>query len=178
MKVAKYISFISYLLTIPVANWMINNIGSQAFPDGPHTIPVGFGYQAPSGVLAIGVALFMRDYIQEQFGRRPALVAIVLGVGLSYLVNPAVATASAVAFALGELSDFFVYTEIKKRSIIAAVTASGIVGGVIDSLVFLQIAFGSTQYWQGQVIGKTVMAVLAGCFIWARRAVPIRLFAR
>ena len=37
---------------------------------------------------------------------------------------------------------------------------SGIVGGTVDSLIFLQIAFGSTQYWQGQVLGKAWMAVI------------------
>lgn len=175
MKETKYIALICYLLTIPVANWLISNVGSQGFPGGPHTIPVGFGYQAPSGVLAIGVALFMRDYVQELFGKQPVLVAIAIGVGLSYVVNPVVATASAVAFAISELSDFFIYSAIKKSSVAAAVIVSGIIGGVIDSLLFLQIAFGSTLFWEGQVIGKTMMALLGGVFIWARRAVSIRL---
>lgn len=175
MKLFRYGTLIGYLATIPVANWLINNVGTQGFPGGPHTIPVGFGYQAPSGVLAIGIALFTRDYIQEQFGRRATFGAITLGVLLSYLINPAVATASAVAFALGELSDFLIYTEIKKRSLVTAVIASGIIGGIIDSLVFLQIAFGSTNYWQGQVIGKTEMAILGGILIGVGRVVSQRV---
>lgn len=178
MKHIKHLPLIGYLATIPAANWLINNAGTQAFLGGPHTIPVGFGYQAPSGVLAIGIALFTRDYIQEKFGKQRTLVAIAIGIVLSYLINPAVATASAVAFALGELSDFFVYSEIKKRSLIAAVIASGIIGGIVDSFVFLQIAFHSTAYWQGQVIGKTMMALFGGFLIWLTRAVSVRLSSR
>ena len=171
----KYLAFIGYLATIPLANWLINNVGTQGFPGGPHTIPVGFGYSAPSGVLAIGVALFTRDYVQERFGKKATLAAIAIGVGISYFIDPAVATASAAAFALGEISDFFVYTELKKRSLALAVVVSGAVGGVIDSLVFLQIAFGSTMFWQGQIIGKTLMALLGGLIVWTARALPNRL---
>lgn len=175
MKIVRLASFWVYLLTIPLANWFINHVGSQGFPGGPHTIPVGFGFFAPSGVLLIGVALFARDYIQQQFGRKTTLAAIAIGVVISYLIDPMVATASAVAFALGELSDFAVFTKIKKRSLVAAVIASGVIGGIIDSVVFLQIAFGSTMYWEGQVIGKTWMALFGGLLIWGHRAVSQRV---
>lgn len=171
----RHLSVVGYLLTIPLANWMINNVGSQGFPGGPHTIPVGFGYEAPSGVLAIGFALFARDYVQEAFGRRTVLWAIAAGVVISYFMDPAVATASAVAFAVGEVSDYFVYNGVRARSIVAAVVLSGFVGGVVDSLLFLQIAFGSTMFWEGQVVGKTAMALLGGLMVLGRRAVSDRL---
>jgi uncharacterized PurR-regulated membrane protein YhhQ (DUF165 family) len=173
----KYLALIGYLLTIPVANWMIQNIGTQGFPDGPHTIPVGFGYQAPSGVLLIGVALALRDHVQEKAGRNLALAAIAVGICLSYIVNPAVATASAAAFAVSELIDFAIYTKIRRRNKPAAIATSGIIGGVIDSLIFLQIAFGSTMFWQGQVIGKTAVAVVAALMFKAYRDLSNRLLA-
>jgi uncharacterized PurR-regulated membrane protein YhhQ (DUF165 family) len=162
----KLVLVIAYLATIPVANWMISNVGTQFFPGGPHTIPVGFGYSAPSGVLMIGAAMFLRDLVQNIYGKKITLVAIAIGVLISYFVNPAVATASAIAFACGETADFFIYTTLRKRTLSGAVVASGIVGGIIDSFIFLQIAFGSTNYWQGQVIGKTEMAILGGVLIW------------
>lgn len=165
----------AYLACIPLANWMIGHVGTAQFPGGPHTILVGFGYVAPSGVLLIGAALAFRDAVQRWSGKAPVLVAIAIGIGLSYLVNPAIATASAVAFGLGELADFAVFTPLSHRSLPAAVVASGVIGGVIDTFVFLQIAFGSTDYWQGQVIGKTAMAALGGLVIWIARAVPVRL---
>ena len=175
MKIFKYVVLFIYLATIPAANWFINNVGTQSFPDGPHTIPVWFGYQAPSGVLLIGIALLARDFVQEQLGKQPTLLAITAGILISFFVNPAVATASAIAFALSELADFGIYTKIKQHTIIGAVVVSGIIGGVIDSFVFLQIAFGSTQFWQGQVIGKTWMALLGGIVIWGTNAVLNRL---
>jgi len=173
--IKKYAAIIAYLATIPLANWFISNVGTQSFPEGPHTIPVGFGYQAPSGVLLIGIALFTRDYVQEKFGKRNVLIAIAAGIVISFFVNPDVAAASAVAFAAGEIVDFFVYTRIKRKSIALAVVFSGVVGGIIDSFLFLQIAFDSTNFWQGQVVGKTWMALLGGLIIWGYRALSHRL---
>jgi uncharacterized PurR-regulated membrane protein YhhQ (DUF165 family) len=173
--IKKYAALIAYLATIPLANWFINNVGTQSFPEGPHTIPVGFGYQAPSGVLLIGIALLARDYVQEKFGKKNALIAIAAGIAISFFVNPDVATASAVAFAASEIVDFFVYTRIKRKSLTLAVIFSGVVGGIIDSFLFLRIAFGSTDFWQGQVIGKTWMALLGGLIIWGYRALSHRL---
>ena len=174
----KRITILAYLATIPIANWLINNVGTQYAPNTPHTIPVGFGYSAPSGVLMMGLALVLRDYVQQQFGHRITLGAIAIGIALSYAVNPAVATASAVAFAVSELADLAIFTRIRKQSLSLAVIASGIVGGIIDSFLFLQIAFKSTQFWQGQVIGKSLMAIAAGLIIWGFHAVPNRLHTK
>lgn len=165
----------AYLATIPLANWMISNIGTQFFPGGPHTIPVGFGYNAPSGVLMIGIAMFLRDIVQNLYGRTTTLQVMAFGVALSYFVNPAVATASAVAFACGELADFFIFTKLRNKTLVGAVISSGTVGGIIDSFLFLQIAFGSTMFWQGQVIGKIEMAILGGFFMWVSNDVSKRL---
>ncbi len=174
MKI-KYLAIIGYLASIPAANWMINNVGTQGFPGGPHTIPVGFGYSAPSGVLMIGIALVLRDSVQNMFGKKATLVAIAIGIGLSAIINPNVALASAVAFAFSELADFFVYTEVKKKTLVGAVVLSGIIGGVIDSFLFLQIAFDSIKFWEGQIIGKTMMALLGGLLIYLINVVPQRL---
>jgi uncharacterized PurR-regulated membrane protein YhhQ (DUF165 family) len=169
--------FAAYASCVPAANWMIDNVGTEVFPGGPHTIPVGFGYQAPSGVLIIGLALFVRDLLHRAAGRNVAVAAIAVGVALSYvLANPAIATASAVAFCVSELADLAIYAPLARRRLVVAVVASGVIGGVIDSLLFLQIAFGSTDFWQGQVLGKTYMALLGGALIWgSRRAVSDRI---
>lgn len=171
------VALVAYMASIPAANWMISNVGTEAFPGGPHTIPVGFGYAAPSGVLLIGVALAARDAIHRLAGQRAALLAIIAGVALSYFVNPAVATASALAFAFGELCDLAVYVPIARRNLPAAIVASGVVGGVIDTFVFLQLAFGSTQFWQGQVIGKTAIAATCALIVAGYRAVSQRFAA-
>ncbi len=165
-------------MMVPAANWMIENIGSQSFPGGPHTIPVGFGYTAPSGVILIGIALALRDYVQERLGKNVTLAAISIGIVVSYFVNPSVAIASALAFGVSELIDFAVYTRIRRRNRYVAIGASGIIGGIVDSVIFLQVAFGSTMFWQGQVIGKTFVAIIAAFISWGYRDISKRMYAK
>lgn len=171
------LAVVAYMASIPAANWAISNVGTVTFPGGPHTIPVGFGYSAPSGVLLIGLALAARDAVHRLAGRRASLIAIGCGIVLSYVVNPALATASAVAFGLGELCDLAVFVPLARRSLPTAIVASGVVGGVIDTFVFLQIAFGSTMFWQGQVIGKTAVAAISALAVVGYRVVSQRLSA-
>ena len=77
--------------------------------------------------------------------------------------------ASAVAFLLSELADFAVYTPLQERRLILAVVASSVVGLVIDSVVFLFLAFGSLDFLAGQIVGKAWMVLLAIPLIWLIR---------
>lgn len=178
MKLRIIATTVGYLLTIPLANWFIQNVGTQQFPNGPHTIPVGFGYTAPSGVLIIGLALFLRDIVQDAIGKKRTIMLIAAGIVISYFVNSDVATASAIAFAISELIDFITYTTIRTRSKPLAVFVSGTSGGIIDSFVFLQIAFGSIQFWQGQIIGKTAIAIIGATLVAVINAVSNRVHTR
>lgn len=168
----RWIFLSGFLATIPLANWMIHNLGTKCIPDGPCLIPVGFGLMAPSGVLLIGAALVLRDIVQQSMGRGWALGAIGVGALLSYLVaSPFLALASLTAFLLAELADMAVYTPLRERGKIAlAVLASGAVGSVVDSAVFLWLAFGSLEFIAGQIVGKTWMSLLAamGLLWWSK----------
>lgn len=158
-------------LTIPAANWLIGNAGTVCVPEGPCLIPVAPAIMAPSGVLMIGLALVARDIVQRRLGARAALGAIVAGTALSALLAPqAIVMASAAAFLLSELADFAVYTPLQRKRFVTAVVLSSIVGLVVDSAVFLQLAFGSLDFFAGQVIGKVWMVLLAVPFIhWLRQ---------
>lgn len=46
----------AYIGSVFAANWFMAHIGEQTVAGGPHTIPVGFGFQALSGVLWAGLA--------------------------------------------------------------------------------------------------------------------------
>ena len=166
------VAFALYALTVVAANWFVQHVGQVAPGGGPHTIPVGFGYRAPSGVLWIGVAFTLRDVVQSLLGKRATVVAIVVGAGLSYLVAPALAFASAAAFLVSEILDFGIYTPLVDRGrTVAAVALSNTAGLVIDTVVFLQLAFHSLDFWQGQVIGKGWMTLLAlAVIVPARRS--------
>lgn len=183
----KYLFLLAYMSTIPLANFMITNVGTFCVPDGPCLIPLGFGIMAPSGVLMIGLALFLRDVIYEKFGYKWTLGAILVGSVLSYiLADPYVAIASITAFLISELSDFFVYSKVRNNSIGVAfrktpfdknkkftigkskplaIFASGCVGSVLDSVIFLWIAFGSLAHIEGQIIGKILVTAVAALII-------------
>lgn len=166
-KIEGAVYLAAFIACIPLANWMIGNVGTFCVPDGPCLIPVAPGLKAPSGVLMIGLALVLRDLVQRRLGKLWALGAIVAGAALSAAVAPpALVLASAMAFLLSELADFAVYTPLQAKRLILAVIASSAVGLVIDSVVFLYLAFGSLDYLAGQVVGKALMVVLAIPFIW------------
>ena len=159
-----------FTLTIPLANWMIGNLGTVCVPQGPCLIPVWPGVTAPSGVLMIGLALVLRDIVQRRLGAGFGLAAIVIGTLISaFLAPPAIVLASTSAFLLSELADFAVYTPLQRRRFVTAVFASSIVGLVVDSAVFLWLAFGSLSYLPGQVIGKAWMVLLALPLMYALR---------
>ncbi|MDK9719608.1 MAG: VUT family protein [Rhodospirillales bacterium] len=143
---------IAYIAVIFLANWAI-----QTF----HLAPVGFGLMAPAGVYFAGLAFTLRDLVQDRLGRNWTIGAILAGAALSYLIEPKFALASAAAFLVSELLDFAIYTPLKKRNWLTAVTVSNLAGLIADSALFLWLAFGSIEFLPGQVVGKLWMTLAA-----------------
>lgn len=163
----RYATLAAFLACIPIANWLIGNVGTVCVPNGPCLIPVGFGLTTPSGVLMIGLALVLRDLVQRSLGMTWTIGAIVAGSVLSALVAPpALVMASATAFLLSEIADTAIYTPLAERRMMLAVFLSSLVGLVVDGAVFLWLAFGSLQYLPGQVVGKLLMVMAAMPVIW------------
>jgi hypothetical protein len=151
-----------FLACIPLANWLIGNVGTVCVPNGPCLVPVAPGLMAPSGVVVIGAALVLRDVVQRLLGATWALAAILAGAALSLAIAPpALVIASATAFLLSELADFAVYTPLQRRRLLLAMLASSGVGLLVDSVVFLWLAFGSLDYLAGQVVGKAWALLIA-----------------
>jgi queuosine precursor transporter len=141
-----------YILTIFAANWAISRFGF---------VSVWPGIQAPAGVYFAGLALVLRDAVQVLLGRRVSVAAIPIGAALSWFVAPALAVASGTAFLLSESADWAVFTPLQHRGWNRALVASTIIGACVDSAVFLWLAFHSLEFWQGQVVGKLTMTLLA-----------------
>lgn len=154
--------FLAYIATIWLANWAIATFG---------VVPVAPGLLAPAGVFFAGLALGLRDLVQESLGRRWTVGAILVGAALSALVSPAFALASGTAFLFSETADFLVYTPLRDRHWVAAVVASNVVGDVVDSVLFLVLAFGSLDFLAGQLVGKweTVIPCVALMALWRAR---------
>jgi hypothetical protein len=170
--------FVAFVATVYGANWALNRWGII-------TLPV-IGWLAPAGVYFAGLAFGLRDALHEAAGehwRRWVLGAIAVGAGLSYLIEDAVtipgghvpiAVASGVAFALSELADLAVYQPLRDRQWGAAVVASNVVGAVVDSALFLWLAFGALDTMGGQIVGKVAMTALAVPIVWwVRRDRPV-----
>ena len=141
-----------YVATIILANWAISTFG---------LVPVGFGLMAPAGVYFAGLAFTLRDLLQDAAGTRVVLACIVVGAALSGFISTDFAIASAAAFLFSELADFAVYTPLRRRGWLTAVLASNAVGLMVDSILFLWLAFGSLSFLPGQIVGKAWMTALA-----------------
>lgn len=143
-----------YILTILAANWMTDTYG---------LVPIGFGLAVTAGTFAAGFALIARDWVQLTSGRIAAVIAVIAGAALSYLLaSPAIAIASGVAFLVSELVDFAVFTPLRERNLAIAVITSSVVSAPVDTVLFLHLAgFGIT--WEavlGQFLVKTVLALI------------------
>jgi queuosine precursor transporter len=165
------IFLVLFALTIPAANWLIGHVGTACLPQGPCVLPVAPGLMAPSGVTMVGVALVLRDLVQRRLGAIMSALAILFGSALSAFLAPAtLVAASATAFLLSEFADFAVYTPLARRRLVVAVLASSCVGLVVDSIIFLWLAFGSLDFLAGQIVGKAWMVLLSIPLVsWLRR---------
>ena len=157
------------MITVVGANWALLTYG---------IVPIGFGLEAPASVYFVGLTFTFRDGLRERLGFKGALVAIAIGGILSYILEvrqdgdliARIAIASAGAFAVSEFSDAVVYERIRERSRLLAIAGSNTVGLVVDSALFLSLAFGSLEFLTGQVVGKFYMTVPAVVLIvaWER----------
>lgn len=147
-KAIGFMAFVAYLLAIVAANWAVVKFGM---------IPVGFGLVAPAAILFAGLGFTLRDIAHTALGRAWTFLAIALGATLSLLVaTPALALAAAAAFGASELLDMFVYGPLaKRRKFAIGILASNLVGLVVDSAIFLSLAFGGLEFLSGQILGKT-----------------------
>lgn len=161
-----------YIATIVGANYAIHHLGHPGpVPVAPHTLPVWPGLAAPSGVYFVALALVLRNVVQRQLGRWPAIGAILIGAAISWFIaDHALAEASAVAFLCSEALDMAVYTPLRRYGQIRAVLPASLAGAALDAALFLRIAFHSESFWTAQMLGKT-WGVLAAAAVLA--SVPV-----
>ena len=155
-------AFVAFAACVPIANWLVENVGTKCVPNGPCLIPVGPGLEAPSGVLMIGLALVLRDVVHRYLGVGWSIGAIAIGGALSLATaEPSLAVASTIAFVVAELFDLAVFVPLLKKGFVTAIVASSAVGAVVDGALFLSIAFGDLSFLLGQTVGKGLMVLAA-----------------
>jgi hypothetical protein len=172
------VAAVLFVATVWFANWLLARYG---------VVSIGFGLYAPAGVFAVGLAFTLRDIVHRTLGRAAVVVCIVAGCVLAYFIEAnvtipgghlAIAAASAIAFLFSETADMAVFAPLEKKSFVGAVCASNVVGTVVDSALFLWLAFGSLALIEGQVVGKLLMTAVALPFVfagrrWLRVPVPV-----
>ncbi|MFI7676462.1 VUT family protein [Actinophytocola sp. NPDC049390] len=149
--VAGVLVMTGYLLSVVAAN-----VASVHWPP----LAIG-GLVVPAGTLFAGASLTARDLLHDALGVRGVAAGILAGAGLSALVaSPQIAVASVVAFTASELVDAAVYSRLRHRSRPSAVAVSNAVGLVVDSVLFVPLAFGTAAAVPGQIVGKTTATIL------------------
>jgi queuosine precursor transporter len=142
----------------------------------PEPVGVGFGLKAPAAAYFAGGALLMRDLVQNVMGRRTSLIVVFVGVALSAALAPAFALASAAALLVSGVSSFAVFSYLSTRgSWVGAAAVATACGILLDSVVFLGIAFHSLEFLPGQLVAKaTVAGVLLLVLVPLQRNVALR----
>ncbi|OXS61798.1 hypothetical protein B1A99_04105 [Cohnella sp. CIP 111063] len=121
-----------YLLAIVAAN-----VVTAAYA------PVRLGYLIiPAGSFLIGATFIFRDLVQNAIGRRNTYIVIVTAMAISALTSFLlddtlwIVGASALTFLFSETADTEIYSRLKLPMSLR-VLYSGIVGGAVDSVVFV-----------------------------------------
>lgn len=146
-----------YLIAIVAAN-----LAAATF--GPSATPV-------IAFFLVAFDLTSRDLLHSAWQgrglqwRMPLLIAI--GGLLSYALNASagrIAIASCVAFAAAGVADALVYHALRRRSWVQRANGSNVVGALIDSALFVTIAFNA---WLPLIILAQFAAKTAGGALWA-----------
>lgn len=155
----KWLPAVAFLGCIVAANYVTQHYG----------LIYGVGGSVTAGTYFAGATFTLRDAIHEWAGRGAVIALIVIGAALSWFVAPSFAVASGVAFLVSETADLLVYEPLRRRQWETAVIASGLVGSIVDTVVFLRLAHLPASLWFGQVATKTAMTVAVLVLLQARR---------
>jgi queuosine precursor transporter len=154
--VNRLLAFVAFIGCVVSANVLTAHLG---------LVPLAFGLMVTAGTFTAGLALLVRDWLDDAGGRRWVLAAIVAGAGLSWAMTPGwrLALASGLAFVLSESADWAVYGPLRDRGWARAAMASNVVGAVVDSLLFLAVA--GFPLWPGVPVQAAVKVAVTGLFV-------------
>ncbi|MEH7885776.1 VUT family protein [Bacillus sp. JJ1609] len=160
-----------YLISIVTAN-----VITAAFA------PLHLGiFIVPMGTLLIGATFIFRDLVQNMYGRTKTYLfigaALILSAIVSFILGDTllIVFASALSFAVAETTDTEIYTRLK-LPMSWRVFYSGLVGGLLDSMIFVIIGLSPIGAnflpWEavpaailGQVIVKTLIQAIGAMLL-------------
>lgn len=144
-----------YLLAIVSANLLTAHFG-------PWITPI-------NAFVFVAFNLTSKDRLQWSWGFGWKLAALIFaGSALSVLFSLdawRVALASFLAFGVAGIADALVFERLRLKGWLWQVNGSNVVGAVLDSVLFLLIAFGFPPVW-GAMIAQ-IIAKIVGGMIWS-----------
>lgn len=164
MPVKTWGSVLLILASIILANLTISHYGPSA--------------SIYNAFVLVGLVLSTKDYLYDAWGQhrlRNTAALILAGSVLSYLAShwfagatppdivAKIALGSFVAFAVSETWDSLVYASLRNRPWLERSNTSNIVGAVLDSVVFVTLAFG----FSFEIAFLQTCAKIAGGFVWS-----------
>lgn len=135
----------------------------------------------PMGTLLIGATFIFRDLVQNKYGRAKTYMfigaALILSALVSFILGDTlqIVFASALSFAVAETTDTEIYTRLK-LPMSWRVFYSGVVGGLLDSIIFVIIGLSPLGAnflpWEavpaaiiGQIIVKTIIQAVGAMLL-------------
>jgi len=133
------------------------------------TTPIFFaGFVITWGTFFAGATFVLRDLVQRGYGRGTAYAAIGAGLAVSATFSLAyhdalpIAVGSLVAFAVSESLDTEVFTRLD-RPFPFRVAVSGLIGGLIDTALFVVIAL--SPLWSNILTWEQVPRAILGVYL-------------
>lgn len=160
-----------YLISIVIANVVTARFA-----------PLNLGvFIVPMGTLFVGATFIFRDLVQNKYGRKKTyffiFTALILSAVVSYMLGDTlmIVAASALSFVIAETADTEIYSRLK-LPIAWRVFYSGIVGGLLDSGIFIILGLSPLGAgflpWEavpaailGQVIVKTIVQMIGALIL-------------
>jgi uncharacterized PurR-regulated membrane protein YhhQ (DUF165 family) len=152
-----------YVALVPFVNWSFAHVPTIALPDGGAFSPLA---------IVTGLVLVVRDFAQREIGHS-IFIPLMVGIAISFaMAPPAIALASAAAFAISEVVDWAIYS-FTQKPLSQRVMLSSLIAAPLDSSVFWLLASLSVA---GVFTWSTVLTAIASkwlgayfVYVWLKR---------
>jgi queuosine precursor transporter len=143
---------LSYVIAILAVNWLF---APSQLVEGVTFWKTAWGDLFLAN-LVVGAVFVLRDYAQREIGHRILLATIVAGLLTYFMVDPAIAIASLVAFIISETADWGIYS-FWKKSVQSRILVSSLIAVPLDTVVFQHLAgYLSPAAFVMEVLSKAV----------------------
>lgn len=142
----------AYVLFIVFINWTVYGL-----PDWNI-----LGAQVPPALFAAGVVFVLRDFSQQEIGRRVFGYTLLAAAGSYFVAGEWIAFASAIAFVVSETTDQIVFTVLRKP-LKDRILISSACSVPLDSIVFLWLI---DRFTLGGFIIACIIKMAASFAIW------------